>query len=87
MKYKTTVAMIALIATFASQAFAENGHGSNHGGEGKGINQKKEFSVGSEQVQKKESETMKQMPQMMQMPHMMHGDHGNMNVKAEESKK
>ena len=82
MKYKITMATIALIAIFSNQAFAENGHGSSHGGEGKGINQKREFSIGSEQVQKKNNEAMNQMPNMV------HGDHSSMmNVKPEETKK
>lgn len=85
MKYKKTMVAIALISIFSNQAFAENGHGGNHGGNGKGINQGKEtreFSIGSEQVQKKDNEAMKQMPNMI------HGDHSNMmNVKPEETKK
>ncbi|WP_041958673.1 hypothetical protein [Sulfurospirillum arsenophilum] len=81
MKYKITMATIALIAIFSNQAFAENGHG----GEGKGINQKREFSIGSEQVQKKNNEAMNQMPNMM--PNMMHSDSKNMMHKPEETKK
>ncbi|WP_069479116.1 hypothetical protein [Sulfurospirillum halorespirans] len=80
MKYKKTMVAIALIAIFSNQAFAENGHGGN----GKGINQGKvtqEFSIGSEQVQKKNNEAMNQMPNMM------HSDSKTMTHKPEETKK